>query len=148
MTGRTLADQRSEPASIRADRVLVADDNRDAALTLAELLAIHGYRVDVAFDGPQALAVAERFHPGVLILDIGMPGMDGREVASRLRRRKWAQHALMVAHSGWGGDEDMRRSLDAGFDHHLVKPLAIGALTALIEHAAGVPTTRREKSDN
>ncbi len=115
-------------------RILIADDNRDAAETLAELLRLFGYRVEAAFNGWQALHIADVMHPNVLVLDIGMPKMDGLELAYHLRRKPWARDALLVAHTGWGTEGDVRRSLAAGFDHHLIKPLDVKALIGLIEH--------------
>ena len=104
-------------------RILVVDDNVDAAKSLSRLLErLYGQVVRVAHDGPEALAVAEEFRPEVVLLDIGLPGMDGYEVARRLRERPEFAGALIVALTGWGQDDELARSRDAGFDHHLVKP--------------------------
>lgn len=126
-----------DPPSIK--RILVVDDNRDAAETLASLLEIFGYEAQVSFDGGNALRIAEAFRPDVAVLDIGMPGMDGYELASRLREKPWALHTILVAHTGWGSGEDVRRSLSAGFDHHLTKPLDPHVLMRLIGHEDGSP---------
>lgn len=108
----------SKPGS----RVLVVDDNRDAALSLSMLLRLQGNDVRVAYDGPTALEVAVDFRPNIIFLDIGMPGMDGYEVARRLRRMPVVANTVLAALTGWGQDEDRRRTAEAGFDHHLVKP--------------------------
>ena len=114
-------------------RILVVDDNADAAVSLARLLArLHRQEVQVAHDGPSALEIAERFQPEVVLLDIGMPGMNGYEVARHLRSRPHHPDLLLVALTGWGQDADRHQSREAGFDHHLVKPVDPGELTSLI----------------
>jgi CheY-like chemotaxis protein len=104
-------------------RVLIVDDNRDGAQGLALMLDIEGHEVRTAADGLEALKIAEEFQPHVVLLDIGMPGMDGYETARRLRARPWAQSALLCALTGWGQEDDKRRARIAGFDRHLVKPI-------------------------
>ena len=104
-------------------RVLVVDDNEDLARGLAKLLEIHGHHVRVAFDGPSGVDAAKEWHPEFVILDIGLPGMDGFQVASLLRQFEDTKHAVIVAISGYGQEEDRNRSRQAGFDHHLVKPI-------------------------
>jgi CheY-like chemotaxis protein len=104
-------------------RVLAVDDNVDVVESLALLLGMQGHDVRTAHDGLNALEQAEAFRPEVIILDIGLPGMDGYEVARRLRERVASQGVLLVALTGYGRDEDRRRSLAAGFDRHLVKPV-------------------------
>jgi PAS domain S-box-containing protein len=113
-------------------RILVVDDNVDAAQSLATLLRLGGHEVRVTHDGPAALSEARAFVPEVVLLDIGMPGMDGYEVARRLRRAPETNGALLVAQTGWGQDEDHRRSREAGFAAHLVKPLDPDALEQLL----------------
>jgi CheY-like chemotaxis protein len=113
-------------------RVLVADDNVGAADSIALLLKLGGHEVRVAYDGPTALLIAQAFRPQVVILDIGMPGMDGYEVARRLREQPGLQPVLLVALTGWGQDEDKRRSKEAGFDYHLVKPTEPEAVKKLL----------------
>jgi CheY-like chemotaxis protein len=113
-------------------RVLLVDDNRDAADSLGALLARLGAEVRVAHDGREALAVFESYRPGVVILDIGMPGMDGYQVARAIRGRPDGEQIPLVAVTGWGQEEDRRRVREAGFDHHLVKPADIGALRVLL----------------
>jgi CheY-like chemotaxis protein len=97
-------------------RVLIVDDNRDAADTLRVLLRLRGHEVQVAYDGVSALARAQEFHPEVVFLDIGMPGMDGYEVARRLREQHMTEKMVLVAVTGWGQDEDRQRAQQAGFD--------------------------------
>jgi len=113
--------------------VMIVDDNIDSAQTLAELLRMSGFHPHVAHDGARALQLADECRPDVALLDIGLPGMDGREIARRIRTRPWGHHALLIALSGWGSEGDQRQSLDAGFDHHLVKPVSLDALFDLLE---------------
>ena len=103
-------------------KILVVDDNADAAESLAALLSINGHDTRMAHDGPEALQQAERFQPDVVFLDIGMPTLDGHETAKLIRRQPWGKDMVLVALTGWGQSEDRRRSKDAGFNHHLVKP--------------------------
>ena len=113
-------------------RVLVVDDNRDAARTLAWALASLGHECRPEFDGAAALAAAADFQPDVFVLDIGMPGMSGYELAGRLRADPKFQSSTLIALTGWGQDDDIQRSQVAGFDHHLVKPVAAATLSKLI----------------
>jgi CheY-like chemotaxis protein/nitrogen-specific signal transduction histidine kinase len=124
------------PSSLR--RVLVVDDNRDAADSLGALLGLIGVEARVVYSGPDALAAVGEFHPAVVLLDLGMPGMDGYEVARRVRARADAGRVTLVALTGWGQDEDRRRSRAAGFDHHLTKPADVDALEALLRSLGGV----------
>ena len=118
-------------------RIIVVDDHQDSGDSLATLLRLLGHEVRVAHDGVSALESARTFKPEVAVLDIGMPGMDGIELGSRLRRDPALQPALMIALTGYGRDEDRRRSREAGFDAHLVKPVDIAALNALLaEHGS------------
>jgi CheY-like chemotaxis protein len=107
---------------VSGHRLLVVDDNHDAALSLSMLLRLKGHDVQVAHDGPSALKVAAMFRPALIFLDIGMPGMDGYEVARRIRTMPGLEATVLAALTGWGQQEDRRRSAEAGFDHHLVKP--------------------------
>jgi signal transduction histidine kinase len=116
----------------KALRVLVVDDNIDTADTLARLLELEGHHVRRAHDGPTALETANAFLPDAVVLDLGLPGMDGFEVARRLRARAEGNGPLLVAVSGYGRDEDRHKSRQAGFDHHLVKPAEIGTLRSLL----------------
>ncbi|MCC7641611.1 MULTISPECIES: PAS domain-containing hybrid sensor histidine kinase/response regulator [unclassified Janthinobacterium] len=122
-------------ASARRFRVLVVDDNVDAADTLAAVLDMMGHATQVAHDGAQALAAAPQFLPDVIFLDIGLPGMNGYEVARALRRIPAGANVVLVALTGWGAENDRSQSSAAGFDHHLTKPanlLAIGELLATL----------------
>jgi signal transduction histidine kinase len=113
-------------------RILLADDNRDALDSLATLLQCDGHEVHTAGDGAEALEVAAVCHPDVVLLDIGMPKLDGYEVARRIRAEPWGKSAVLIALTGWGQDEDRRRSREVGFDSHLVKPLDPEALSTLL----------------
>ncbi|MBP0599200.1 PAS domain S-box protein [Herbaspirillum sp. LeCh32-8] len=119
-------------AAARRLRVLVADDNRDAALTLAELLELHGYVTTVAHDGHKALECAKTFRPDVAFLDIGMPGMDGYATAGALRQTKGLDQLMLVALTGWAAAEDRERSALAGFNLHLKKPVDTETLLELL----------------
>jgi len=102
-------------------RILVADDNYDSATSLSILLNDAGYDVRTAGDGAQALETAAQFRPDVALLDIGMPKLNGYEVARRLRNQPWGRHVLLIAVTGWGGVEHRQQTAQAGFDHHLTK---------------------------
>jgi PAS domain S-box-containing protein len=113
-------------------RVLVVDDNQDAAETLAVLLQIAGYATRVAHDGESALECAAAFQPGVVFLDLGMPGMSGLEVAARMRKDPRFEGSVLVAVTGWGTEEDRQRSRQAGFDFHLTKPVDMAAMESVL----------------
>ncbi|MBI2873774.1 MAG: PAS domain S-box protein [Firmicutes bacterium] len=113
--------------------VLLIDDNRDLANTFGMLLKETGIEVRVVYDGPTALEMLETFKPSVVLLDIGMSGMDGYEVARRIRKRPGFQNVPLIALTGWGTEEDVRRSQAAGFNHHLIKPVLIENLLALLD---------------
>ena len=115
-------------------RVLVVDDNLDSADTMAELVRIWGHDVRTAHDGPSALACAQEFRPQVILLDVGLPGMDGYELARRLRAAGLAGE-LLVSVTGYGQEEDRRLAQEAGFDHHLTKPVHPEALLRLVTRA-------------
>lgn len=129
--------QPGAPASLDKQHVLVVDDNQDAASTLAMLLEFLGAEVQVVNDGPAALAALENNEAGVVLLDIGMPGMDGYEVAKRIRAQPRFNLVKLVALTGWGQDEDRQRSHESGFDHHLTKPVDMNALAALLVSLKG-----------
>jgi len=118
-------------------RVLVVDDNVDSAVSLADLLRLKGHEVEVAHDGPAALKKANSFQPQVVLLDIGLPGLDGYQVASRLRRRRRTARALLVALTGYGQEEDQRLAREAGFDHHLIKPVDPKTIYDLLAQGEG-----------
>jgi CheY-like chemotaxis protein/two-component sensor histidine kinase len=125
--------QPAPPACPSGHRLLVVDDNQDAALSLAMLLRLQGHEVCVAHDGASALAIAATFLPDAVFLDLGMPGMDGYEVARRLRRQPGLERVVLAALTGWGQQEDRRRTAEAGFDHHLVKPPEEESLEGLLK---------------
>lgn len=116
----------------RARKVLLADDNADALMTMATLLEIEGHEVHTAADGAQALAQAEKVRPEIAILDIGMPRLNGHEVAERIRAAEWGRSMRLIALTGWGQAQDQERARVAGFDHHCTKPVAVEQLLALL----------------
>jgi PAS domain S-box-containing protein len=116
-------------------RVLIVDDNRDAADALALLLQHSGHDAFVAYDGRAALAAAEKHRPNVILLDIGLPGMSGHDVCRQIREQPWGKTIRMIALTGWGQDEDRRKSHEAGFDGHLVKPVDLAAVLQQFQHA-------------
>jgi CheY-like chemotaxis protein len=120
-------------------RVLVVDDNRDAADTCALLLELSGYRVQTAYNGTRGLQLAESFRPRVILLDIGLPDINGYEVARQVRASAWGADLPLVAITGWGQEADRRRALEAGFDHHLTKPVAPEAVVSLVNSLAASP---------
>ncbi len=109
--------------SLESRRILIADDNHDAAEALATLLELRGHDVRMVHDGMEALAVGKTFKPDIILLDLGMPKMDGFETARQMRRRSWGKRATVVALTGWGQQQDRERTAEAGFDVHLVKPV-------------------------
>lgn len=113
-------------------RILVVDDNQDSAVTLGMLLRLKGNEIRAAHDGLQALAIAETFRPELVLLDIGLPKLNGYDVARRIRAQEWGRKSILVALTGWGQDEDRRRSKEAGFDFHLVKPVDLAHLETLL----------------
>jgi len=121
-------------------RILVADDNLDALESLAALLALNGHEVHRAQDGAAALQAAMRHRPEVIFLDIGMPQMDGYEVARRIRAHEWGKELLLIAVTGWGQESDRQRSFAAGFDFHLVKPVDLEKLNQLLSKVSAVAT--------
>jgi signal transduction histidine kinase len=119
-------------ATTRQRRVLIADDNLDAGESLAMLLRLDGHEVEVAHNGPEALALFDRMKPEIAILDIGMPGLTGYEVAQRIRAQKLSRPVTLIAVTGWGQDADKARAAASGFDHHFTKPIEPESLSALI----------------
>ncbi len=136
---------REGPGADTRARVLVVDDNVDAAESLARLLEIDGYDVRIANGGMEALHEAAEFRPEVILLDIGLPMMNGYDVARRIRREPWGSEIRLVALTGWGQDEDRRRSKEAGFDDHVVKPIDPASLRGLLRKArsSGAPAPSR-----
>jgi CheY-like chemotaxis protein len=123
--------------------VLVVDDTRDSAFILSRLLGILGQRVITANSGESALDAARRERPDVVISDIAMPTMDGYELARRLRRETGLERVILVALTGFGQDSDRSRAYEAGFDHHVVKPVSLETLEALL---ASLPAPRRSRA--
>ncbi len=128
--------------SMPARKVLVTDDNRDAADSLAMLLRLLGAEVRVVYSGRDALEAMKTFYPTVVLLDIGMPEMDGHEVARRIRQQPEFRNVMLIAMTGWGQEEDRRRSQKAGFDYHLIKPADVGALETLLTSVGRQPPPR------
>jgi signal transduction histidine kinase/CheY-like chemotaxis protein len=125
----------------REARVLVCDDNVDAADTLAQLLQLHGFEARVTYDGTSALRVAEELRPDAAILDLGLADIAGEDVARAIRAQPWSAGLLLVAVTGWGQDHDRQRTAQAGFDHHLVKPVDPDELVALLVAHVGTQRT-------
>jgi PAS domain S-box-containing protein len=121
------------PAAVAARRVLVVDDNRDSADSMAILLGSRGHEVRVAYDGPDAIAEAGVFKPHLALLDIGLPGMDGYQLAQRLRGSPAGKSMILAAMTGYGQEEDKSRSQTAGFDHHLIKPVPLQAIEEILD---------------
>jgi CheY-like chemotaxis protein len=119
-------------------RVLVVDDNVDSAESLAKLLGMMGYEVRTAYNGLSVGDIVADFRPRVVLLDIGLPGLDGYEVARGLRAQQRAEPLLLVALTGYGQESDRQRSREAGFDFHLVKPLNLGEFELLLRNEAGI----------
>ncbi|HSF38883.1 MAG TPA: ATP-binding protein, partial [Thermoanaerobaculia bacterium] len=121
------------PASPARRRILVVDDNRDSADSLALLLTLQGSEVRTAYDGLEAVEAAAVFQPDVVLSDIGMPRLNGYETAQRIREQSHGRRVVLIAMTGWGQEEDRRRSTQAGFDYHLVKPVDLAALERLLD---------------
>ncbi|HYB97494.1 MAG TPA: response regulator [Vicinamibacterales bacterium] len=116
----------------RRFRILVVDDNHDSALSLAMMLSIMGHETRTAHDGESAVATAESFLPEVVLLDIGLPKLNGYEVAQRIRENAWGASMFLIAVTGWGQDEDRQRSSEVGLNVHMVKPVEPSALEKLL----------------
>jgi signal transduction histidine kinase/ActR/RegA family two-component response regulator len=126
------------PTALRANaprrRILIADDNRDSADSMGMILSATGHEVEVVYDGLDAVSAARRMQPEVMVLDIGMPGMNGYDVARAVRREPWSAGTAIIALTGWGQDSDRQRSKDVGIDMHLVKPVEFDRLEAAVLH--------------
>jgi two-component system, chemotaxis family, CheB/CheR fusion protein len=120
-------------------KILVVDDSRDAADTCAMLLELSGHHVQTAYTGQRALELAETFRPHVLLLDIGLPDLDGYQLAKKIRASAWGRGTVLVAVTGWGQEQDRRRAFEAGFDHHLTKPIAAETVESLLQSLGPVP---------
>jgi CheY-like chemotaxis protein len=123
------------------ERILVVDDNEDGAEMLAEVLALKGYVTRIALDAVTALEIAAEFSPQIVLLDLGLPVMDGFELASRLRSMPALAGLRLIALTGYSHSEDRRRTREAGFDHHLIKPLDFDALDAALQREKPSPGT-------
>jgi CheY-like chemotaxis protein len=142
VTHSTTATQSSGMDSL-GYRILVVDDNRDSADSLAMLLRTSGAIAHTAYDGASALEAISYQQPDVVVLDLGMPGMDGYSVAEQIRRRPDNERVTLIALSGWGQEQDRLRSLAAGFDHHLTKPVDLNALQGLFSSLSRNEPRRR-----
>ena len=120
------------PAGSANVRILIVDDNVDSADCLAMVVQLEGYTPQTAYDGPTALALASKFQPHIVVLDIELPGMDGYEVGRELHKRPETKDAILIAMTGWGQEEDRLRSREAGFANHLVKPVDPAELEAML----------------
>jgi len=118
-------------------RVLIVDDKHDAASSLAMLVQKLGNEVFVAHDGLKAVELAGKLRPDVVLMDIGMPQLNGYEAARQMREQPWAHRLVLIALTGWGQEEDKQRAQEAGFDHHLIKPLDIASLKMLLAQITG-----------
>ena len=117
---------------MRQHRLLIVDDNRDAADSLATFLKLSGNHVEIAYDGRSGIEAAERARPEVVLIDIGMPNVNGYDACRHLRSQPWGRNLLLVALTGWGRTADKSRTMEAGFDAHLVKPVDPAALLKLL----------------
>jgi CheY-like chemotaxis protein len=130
---RALLEERSAPGAVATGlRVLVVDDNIDAALTLSMILDMSGHTTRVAHDGIEAIDVLGAFTPQLAFLDIGMPRMNGYDTAKAIRQLPGMEHITLVALTGWGADDDRTRSSEAGFDHHLTKPVQLADVERIL----------------
>jgi two-component system CheB/CheR fusion protein len=121
------------PAVVKPRRVLVVDDNEDQVQSLALLLKLLGHEVESARDGTSAVAAAKAFVPELALVDIGLPSVNGYDVARQIRKLPGLEKVVLVAQTGWGQEEDRRRSKEAGFDYHLVKPVEIDRVQELLD---------------
>ncbi len=124
------------PGGFSKRRVLIVDDNRDAAASLAMMLSLLGHELRTAHDGLEALELAEAFRPDLMLLDIGLPRLNGYEICLRIREQPWGKRIYIIAVTGWGQEDDRRRSQEAGFDYHMLKPVDYVELERLL---AGMP---------
>jgi len=129
----------SEPATTTARRILVVDDNRDSAMSLGELLELTGHETCIAYDGLEAVKAATTFRPDMVLLDIGLPKLNGYEVCRKLREQPWGKGIVVIALTGWGQDEDRNKSKAAGFDAHLLKPVDHAVLRKLLAELRPTP---------
>ena len=126
------APTRDAPPPPTGRRILIVDDNQDSANSLAMLLKCTGNETHTAYDGVEAVEAAAKFQPEVVLLDIGLPKLNGYEVARKIREQPWGQDMVLVALTGWGQEEDRQKSKEAGFNAHLVKPVEQSVLMKLL----------------
>ena len=141
-TALSLPDEKSDDQindetglSAACRRILVVDDNQDGAFSLAMMLKLMGNDTQTAHDGLEAVAMSEAFKPNVILMDIGMPKLNGYDACRRIREQPWADGIVIIALTGWGQEEDRQKSKDAGFDGHLVKPVDHAALMMLLANS-------------
>lgn len=134
LADNSMADASKPPVTQTAARrkILVVDDNHDSALSLAMMLSIMGHDTRTAHDGESAVSTAETFLPDVILLDIGLPKLNGYEVAQRIRETSWGASMYLIAVTGWGQDEDRQRSSEVGLNLHMVKPVEPSALEKVL----------------
>lgn len=136
LADKSMADVMRSPATPgttpRRFKILVVDDNHDSALSLAMMLSIMGHETRTAHDGESAVHAAETFLPEVVLLDIGLPKLNGYDAAREMRSKPWADDVTLIALTGWGGETDRQRAHEAGFDRHLTKPVEPDVLEALL----------------
>ncbi len=141
LTGVSITEPTAQAPPAGRYRILVVDDLRDSADSLAMALRSHGHEVEVAYHGEEAVWVAEEFLPDVAFIDLGMPQVDGYEVCRRIRSRPWGVGMLLVAQTGWGQEFDRRRTQVAGFNHHLVKPLEWSVVEGVLRRVRPRPAS-------
>jgi CheY-like chemotaxis protein len=129
--------EHAHPTAYNGRRILVVDDNRDSAVTLAEVLKLLGNELRMAHNGVEAFESANEFRPDVILMDVGMPGESGYEVTRRIREQPWGQHTMIIALTGWGQEGDRIRSSQAGCNGHLVKPVSLTDLQTMLAEKAG-----------
>ena len=134
-----MSEMTTHTAAHTARRILVVDDNESSAMTLSWAMEMYGYEVRTCYDGVSAVAVADDFQPEIVLLDIGMPIMDGYEVCRQLRKNPALCGTHVVAQTGWGDAETRRRTREAGFDEHLTKPVDLWALRDMLDRSNPVP---------
>lgn len=131
-TAQSSGSPAGRPASGKR-RILVVDDNRDSANTLAMMLKLLGHETQTAFDGVEAVAAAEKFDPEIVLMDVGMPRLNGLDATRRIREQPWGQTMTVIALTGWDQESDKQNSHDAGCNGHMVKPVALADLQAILQ---------------
>jgi CheY-like chemotaxis protein len=134
------------PQPVAASRILIVDDNRNAAQLLGQVLGVLGHEARVVHDGLEAVRTAAEFRPRLVLLDIGMPGVNGYEAARRIRSEPWGSDMVLVALTGFGQEADRQQAVQAGFDHHLTKPVEAAAVQRLLAEHASRPDRSRPRA--